>query len=190
MIGVDALARRPAQIPRHRHRPFGMEQRPARVGVHVREVEIEVAVVVVVAPGDAHRGAARSSASARAADVAERAVALVVVERADAELVADVEVGPTVVVVVAPGCRRGPSRVSCDAGRLASTSRERAVAVVVVEAVGRAVVRVPVGQRRRVLVVAHAHDEDVEPAVAVVVGDDRHARPDARADAGGVGRRR
>src|SRR5262249_59381253 len=117
------------------------------------------------------------------ADLAEGAVVLVVVERADAELVADEQVRPAIVVVIGPGSGQTPGAVM-DAGGGADLG-ERAVAVVVVQAVGYAVVGFPVGQRRGVLVVAHAHHVHVEEAVAVIVGDHRHARPHARRDAGG-----
>jgi long-chain acyl-CoA synthetase len=39
---------------------------------------------------------------------------------------------------------------------------------------------VPVGFRRRAFVISHAHDVDIEIAVAVVVGDDGHAGPATR----------
>ena len=157
-----------------------MEERPGGVGVHVGHEEVEVAVAVDVAPGDPHAGAAVDDAG-RGRPLAEGAVALVVVEGVLPELVGDVEVGPAVVVVVGPGGGHAPARVAdaCVPGDVG----EGAVAVVAVERAGDAVGGRVVGPRRGRLLVAHAHDVEVEEAVAVVVGDRRHARPAPGRDA-------
>src|SRR5437899_2435674 len=114
-------------------------------------------------------------------DVEEPVV--VVVERAVPELVADVEIGPAVVVVVAPRAGEAPAEVTHagTAGRVG----ECAIAIVVEKRVRDSVACFVVRPGCRLLVVPHADDVDVEEPIAVVVGDDRHARPDARGDTGG-----
>src|SRR6185369_380184 len=114
--------------------------------------------------------------------LAERPVALVVVERVPAELVRDVEVGPAVAVVIGPRAREVPPRVT-DAGPARHVD-ERAVAAIAVEGVPDAVHRAVVRLRDARLLVAHADDVEIEEPVTVVVGRDRHAAPAPGRDAG------
>src|SRR5207253_11316499 len=97
------------------------------------------------------------------------------------EFVGDVEVGPAVAVVVGPGGGHAPARVA-DA-YVPGHVGEGAVTVVAIERAGHAVGGRVVGPRRGRLLVAHAHDIEVEEPVAVVVGDRRHAPPAPGRDA-------
>ena len=87
------------------------------------------------------------------------------------DVAGDEEVEPAVAVVVAPGCAGGPVAES-DAGLLGNVG-ERAVVVVVVEAV-----------------LAEVGDVDVGPAVVVVVADGDAESPAVVGDAGSCRRRR
>ena len=131
------------------------------------EEQIEPAVVVVVEPDRARRPAGRGDARLLG-DVGERAVAVVVVQRA-AAVRGDEDVGVAVVVVVGDGAAHAELRAAGDAGLVGDVG-ERAVAVVLVERV--------LERRLRLVEVAGAavDHEDVDPAVVVVV-EERDARP-------------
>ena len=102
-----------------------------------------------------------------AQDIRERAVAVVVIELVGVpEIIVDVEIGPAVLVVVPPGGGM-TLRLAKDAGFVRDIG-EGAVAVVVEEMVALAV-----GPAFRVEDVGL--DVDVEPAVAVIVAECRHA---------------
>ena len=139
------------------------------VGV-VRDHEVEQAVVVVVEEGGAHREQVlRLLVEAGAGGhLAERAVAVVVVEHVRAG-VGDEQVRPPVVVVVADRDAVRDVEVPALELRLGRDLLERAVAAVaqqaaVVGGVGPGVLRQ----------LAAVRQEDVEPAVPVVV-EERHA---------------
>ena len=109
-------------------------------------------------------------------DVGERAVAVVAVEDVLAP-VGDEEIVEAVVVVVADGDRRRPAGAR-QAG-LRGHVGERAVAIVLVQAVGRA--------GGRAFEARAAEDEDIQPAVVVVV-EEGDAAADGFEDVGlGVG---
>ena len=133
---------------------------------HVRHEQVDPPVVVHVAEVGAH-GRVRRARHDAAGDLGEGAVAVVVVEEVrDGKIVRDVDVGPAVVVVVPP--RRGmPLRFAGDAGG-GGDIRERAVAVVVEK-----IIRLAVGVRGCIEQVGV--DVHVEPAVAVIIGEGRHA---------------
>ena len=116
--------------------------------------EVEPAVVVVVPePGREAHDRPLHAELARA--LAEGAVALVVIEEVLAPEVRHVQVRPAVAVVIAPGRALGEG-LGVDAGRVGDVL-EGAVPTVAEE-------------RGRALFVA---DEEVEPAVVVVIGPDR-----------------
>src|SRR5206468_10818398 len=78
--------------PRNGRGEGGMEERRGGMGVHGGHEEVEVPVAVDVAPRDPRAGAPVDHAGRRR-PLAERAVALVVVEGVLPELVGDVESG-------------------------------------------------------------------------------------------------
>jgi len=146
-----------------------------------------VAVAVEIDERRAHAGAdvldarlhchvAKAAPPARKRDV--------VVEVLTPEVVRDQEVGPAVVVVVAPGGGEAEAIVVLVEPRLCGHFHEAAVAVVAEQHVGRPVARVVIGSRRARLVLARADEVrvraevDVEEAVVVEVRDryrGRHA---------------
>ena len=143
-----------------------------------------MAVVVEVATGDAHRRAAIFHPGG-GSDVSEGAVAVVTVEDVAAELVSYVQIRVAVVVVISPRSGEAPCR-TLDAGAGGDVD-ERAVAVVAVQRVGNAIAGFPVRLRRRVLVISHAQQVEIEEAVAIIVRDQRHAAPAAGFDTGDLG---
>src|SRR6202521_1269460 len=98
------------QVPAHRRR----RREPGVLRADVGGVEVEQPIVVVVRERSAHARAIGERAGGDR-DVLEGAVAVVVVQRAAAEVVAHEEVGITFVVVVAPGAPQAEPGVA-DAG--------------------------------------------------------------------------
>ncbi len=129
----------------------------------IRNDEIELAVTIVVHEGAAAApGFARASDAGFVGDIGEDAV-IVVVETVLA-VVGDVEIVPAVVVVVTDADALSP------AGRAARPAfcghvGEGAVVIVAIEMVRRSFAALGRFQRRAV------HDEDVRPAIVVVVED-------------------
>ena len=141
--------------------------------------DVEPAVVVVV-PGPAREAVVGPVDAHRRGDVGEGAVAIVVIEPAVAVQVVEEQVGIAVVVVVDPGAALAEAcRLALHAG-LGGDLLERAVALVVIETVGLLL----------------AADEQVEPAVVVVIGPgrgvgiDRVQQPGLLGDVGEAARRR
>ncbi len=99
-------------------------------------------------------------------DIGECAVAIVAVEAVLAE-VSDEEIFEAVVVVVAHADADGPSGI--DEASLVCDIGEGAVAIVVVEAVA--------GAGGNAIEAAAAEDEDIHPAIVVVVEETRSLRP-------------
>ncbi len=152
---------------------------------HVARVDVQVPVVVEVHEGGAHARAVVLDAGL-GGHVLEVDLtvdpSLVVVEVLPAEVVRDQEVGPPVLVVIAPGGREAePVVVLVEADRVRHV-HEPPVAVVVKEHVRGAIERIVVRRRRAGLVLAHADvvavgaEVDVQESVAVVVGHRRRGQ--------------
>ncbi len=161
------------------HEPW--QRRHAQSGgrPHVAGVDVEVPVVVVVDKGGAHAGAVVLDAGALG-DVLEAHLAVddteIAVEILAPEVVSDEQVGPAVLVEVAP--RRGEAEavvVLVQADGVGDLD-EVPVPVVVEQHIGGPVLCVVVGRRRAGLVLAGADQErvgaevEVHEAVAIVIG--------------------
>src|ERR1700691_5528439 len=121
--------------------------------------EIEAAVVVVIKP-DGAAAPAGSGDAGFGGDIAESAVAIIVIEDA-VRVLRDVEVGETVAIVIADSDAHAVG-VTRDAGFFGHVG-ESAVAIIAIECVAQ-------GLRRSVEIAGAAVDEiDVHPAVVVVV---------------------
>ena len=212
VVEVDP-ARAPSQPPRvdadsSRKRPI-LAVPVARVGVERRRVAGEIRfehvhrpVAIVVADGDAHAGlrlpVLTVRAAARHADVGERAVAIVAVQCARVRIVRDIEVDPAVVVEVERAHAQAVCALRARDPRLLGHIVERAVAGIVVQHV------FATGQPRRAarhldpfvatqprvrrgrggqIEIDVVGDEEVEPAVAIVI-EERAAGAPACARAG------
>ena len=130
-------------------------------GGHVGEQKVEVAVVVNVSEVGAHGGVWRVRDDG-VGDVGKGAVAVVAVEVVGAgEVVGDEEIGPEVAIEVYPGGGVAEGRAG-DAGFFGDFGEAPAaeVAEQAIRAAGRLGAVEQVGE-----------DEDIEPAVAVVVGE-------------------
>ena len=138
--------------------------------------EVEPAVVVVV-PEPAGEAVDRPGHAQRGGDVEERAVALIVIQARRLAQVGDEEVGPAVVVVVAPGDPLAEPIVGHAGG--GGDIDERAVAPIVVEPAPVATVRA--------LGIELARDVEVDVAVVVVVGPAGRLRGDRLAEPGREG---
>ena len=130
------------------------------VGVHVvHHPQIEIAVTIQIGERAA-RAPTRIADVRRGGDVGERAVAAIAVEHVG-PVVGDVQVGAAVAVDVASAGAH-PVLAMADPGTLGDVG-ERAVAAVAVEPMLRPLRDRCIGKRPAV------DDEDVDPAVAVVV---------------------
>src|SRR5581483_2160721 len=114
----------------------------------------------------------RSGDSGLGGDVGESAVAIVAIELVRAAIVADVNIGEAVVVDVTDGDAvvKAPARESARAGHL----NETAVGLLVKQAIGR-------GRGERLWIRGRRgvrYDENIQPAVVVVVKDRHAARRD------------
>src|SRR5207302_1856989 len=121
------------------HAHFGESPIPVVVvektgGRIVGHVEVQLAVVIVVSEGTARAPSPGVANSGRRSHIAERAVAVVVVEDA-ATYMGDVDVFPAVTVVVADAHTHAPSAMV--QARLCRNIGEGAVAVIVIELAGR-----------------------------------------------------
>ena len=185
---VTSVERAVAVVPEQLHEPRRQAARPAvhghslpgAVGVLagpgqllerrveiVGDAQVEVSVAVVVHPGAA--GAVAHGVLAKPGllrHVGECAVAVVAVQHVVA-VVGHKQIVEPVVVVVAHGDGRGPA--GADEAGLRRDVGKRAVAVVLVQAVGRA--------RRRALQAGAVEHEQIRPPVVVVV-DERDAAAD------------
>ena len=164
-VGAAGEAERPA---RHRDlvvaaiRALPRTRRRRRIEVDVvGDEQIEAAVAVVVEEAAAGAPALRRSRHAGLlGHVGERAVAVVVVEDVAAP-VADEQIVEAVVVVVADAAALSPARMRQPG--LARHVGEGAVAVVVEQVTGR------LRRLHRRIEAGAVHQEDVQPAVVVVV---------------------
>ena len=128
--------------------------------------EVEVAVAIVIGEGAAGIPARNFlKQTSRLGDIGEGAVSIIAVEHVLAPI-GDEQVFEAIVVVVAYAHRRRPA-VAPEAGFL-SYVRECAVAIVLVE---------PVSGVRGVVEATAAGEEDVEPAIVIVI-EERGAAAD------------
>ena len=119
-----------------------------------------MAVVIVVSEGTARAPSPGVANSGRRSHIAERAVAVVVVEDA-ATYIGDVDVFPAVIVVVADAHTHAPSAMV--QARLCSNIGEGAVAVIVIELAGRTSAAPQIFQSGPI------HEKNIQPAIVVVV---------------------
>ena len=131
------------------------------IKVHVvRDVEIEVAIIVVVAEGGAGPPAPQIANTRFSGYVRERAVVVVVIKHGPIEI-SYVEIFPAVVVILACGRPKSPAAVVDS--RLGRYIGEGAVVIVTVKLAGMTFSRSQIFERGSI------HEEDVHPAVIVVV---------------------
>src|SRR5208283_3685554 len=148
----------------------------ARRCPHIRHVEVFRSVIVVVKTADAHPRADIFH-SCLPCNVDKSSIAIVAVKILSAEIVYHVKVGPAIPVEVAPPASKAVARVVLVEPRLGSHVAERAVPLVAHHEIGRPVVGVII--RRRILVLVGAlvvdveAEVDIQPAVAVIIGNRR-----------------
>src|SRR5881628_841722 len=131
-------------------------------------------IVVVIAPADTH---ARADIfhSGLLSNISKRSVSIVPIEIIAAKVVHYVEVRPAVAVVIIPSAAEAVARVVLVQARLGGHIPESSVAIVTHQEVGRSVLRVVVRRRIfvliRTLVIKVETEINVEPAIAVIIGD-------------------
>ena len=140
---------------------------------HVADIEVLIPIVVVIKPGAAHPRPNVGHAGFLG-HISKSPVAVIPVEIFPAEIVHHVKVRPTVVVVVAPTTVETEAVVVLGETGFGRHVAEGPIPVTTEEEVGRTVPGIVVGRRIPVLihslVVAVQAEIDVEPSVAVVVG--------------------
>ena len=167
-------------VDAHRRRHVGERAVPVvvvepGVAVHIVDEQVRIVVVVEVDPvGTLAEHDGSCSHTGPGGDVLERPVAAVVIQAVGLVFAEDEDVEPAVVVVVRPARRRGIDRTLQP--RLLRDVAEFAVAVVPQQALWHRQ-----GKPRA------ARDEQVHPAVVVVIGLDQVLAPQLLRQAGRLG---
>ena len=142
-------------------------------GPHVGNVDVLIAAVRGIEPAGAHAGAGVVCAAVIGYG-GERAVAVVAIEIAAAEVVRDVQVRCAVAVGVTPRTGETVAVVFCVEAGSCRAVNEVPISFIMEKKIGRAIARVEI--RRRVVVLIEAEiigvetKVDVEAAIAIVVG--------------------
>src|SRR5579872_119812 len=153
-----------------------VEHRDANTGgsPHIRDVEILDTISVVVEPTHTHPCSNVFYPLLRS-DISEGSIAVVAVEIFASEVVDHVEVGPAVVVEVAPSAAETVTRVVFVEARRGGHIAEGSVAIVAHHEIGRAVLGIVIGRRIFVLagalIVRVEREIDIQPSIAVIVSN-------------------
>ena len=142
-------------------------------GPHISDVKILDSVIVIIEPADRHARAHILNAGLRS-DVGKSSVAVVAVEVLPPEVVHYIKIGPAVAVVVVPTAAKTVAGVVFVEACLRSDIEEGPVPIIAHHEVRRTVlgimVRGGIFVLVRALVVEVEAEVDVQPTVAIVVG--------------------
>src|ERR1700739_1011027 len=145
----------------------------ASSGPHISHVKILGTVIVVIEPGNPHSGADVLNSRLRS-NIRESPVAVISVEILAAEIVRDIKIGPAVAVVITPSAAKTVTRVVLVEARFRSHVAESTVSVIPHHEIGRAILRIVIGNRILVLICSLVINVEakinVQPSIAVIVG--------------------
>src|SRR6185437_7175655 len=141
---------------------------------HIGHIEIGVAVIIVIETADPHARACIFN-SCMGGNIVKGSVALIAVKVLAAKVVHHVKVGPAVAVEIGPATAKTVAGVIAVQAGLGCNVMKRAVACIAHQEIRRPVFRVVVGTGIAVLagtlVIDVETEVDVEPAIAIVIGD-------------------